>query len=42
MDAENSAEIDPQPVTEFDPLPQVENLFQRTSANITERGQQAF
>ncbi|EKA8031926.1 DUF1738 domain-containing protein [Salmonella enterica] len=42
MSAENSAEIDPQPVTEFDPLPQVENLFQRTGANITERGQQAF
>lgn len=36
------AEIDPQPVTEFDPLPQVETLFQRTGANITERGQQAF
>jgi len=31
-----------QPVNEFDPLPQVEALFQRTGAKITERGQQAF
>jgi antirestriction protein ArdC len=31
-----------QPEIEFDPLPQVENLFQCTGANITERGQQAF
>lgn len=36
------AGIDPQPVTEFDPLPHVEALFQRTGANITERGQRAF
>lgn len=35
-------EIGPQPVTEFDPLPDVEALFQRTGANINERGQQAF
>lgn len=35
-------EIGPQPVTEFDPLPGVEALFQRTGANINERGQQAF
>lgn len=35
-------EIGPQPVTEFDPLPDVEGLFQRTGANINERGQQAF
>lgn len=31
-----------QPVSEFDPLPQVEVLFQRSGAKITERGQQAF
>lgn len=31
-----------QPVSEFDPLPQVEALFLRTGAKITERGQQAF
>ncbi|AXO20933.1 DUF1738 domain-containing protein [Salmonella enterica] len=31
-----------EPVSEFDPLPHVEALFQRTGANITERGQQAF
>ncbi|HGE6932717.1 TPA: ArdC family protein [Enterobacter cloacae] len=35
-------EIGPQPVTEFDPLPDVEALFQRTGANFNERGQQAF
>lgn len=35
-------DIGPQPVTEFDPLPDVEALFQRTGANINERGQQAF
>ncbi|AIK16336.1 antirestriction protein (plasmid) [Pectobacterium atrosepticum] len=35
-------ETAPQPVAEFDPLPQVEALFQRTGAKITERGQQAF
>ena len=32
-------ETAPQPVAEFDPLPLVENLFQRTGAKITERGQ---
>jgi antirestriction protein ArdC len=42
MGSHDGAEIEPQPVTEFDPLPQVENLFLRTGANITERGQQAF
>ena len=42
MGAIDGVEIEPQSVTEFDPLPQVENLFQRTGANITERGQQAF
>ena len=35
-------EISPQPVTGFDPLPDVEALFQRTGAKINERGQQAF
>lgn len=35
-------DIGPQPVTEFDPLPDVEALFQRTGANINELGQQAF
>lgn len=35
-------EIGPQLATEFDPLPDVEALFQRTGANINERGQQAF
>lgn len=35
-------DIGPQPVTEFDPLPDVEALFQRTGANINERGHQAF
>lgn len=30
------------PVSGFDPLPHVEAFFQRTGANITERGQQAF
>ncbi|MGL4859495.1 MAG: ArdC family protein [Enterobacteriaceae bacterium] len=38
----NEEEATSQPVVEFDPLPQVETLFQRTGANITERGQQAF
>ena len=33
----DSAEIEPQPVTAFDPLPQVESLFQRIGANIIER-----
>lgn len=42
MGAENGADVELQPVGEFDPLPQVEALFQRTAANITERGQQAF
>ena len=36
------AEIGPLEVREFDPLPQVEALFLRTGANITECGQQAF
>lgn len=31
-----------EPVSGFDPLTHVEALFQRTGANITERGQQAF
>lgn len=35
-------EISPQPVTRFDPLPDVEVLFQRTGANINERGQRAY
>ena len=35
-------ENEPQAVNEFDPLPQVETLFQRSGAKITERGQQAF
>jgi len=39
---EMSAEIEPLEVGEFDPLGQVEALFQRTGANITERGLQAF
>lgn len=38
----NSKELINQPVSEFDPLPQVEALFQRSGAKITERGQQAF
>lgn len=38
----NSEELITQPVSEFDPLPQVEALFQRSGAKITERGQQAF
>ncbi|EAT8561808.1 DUF1738 domain-containing protein [Salmonella enterica] len=38
----NSEEGITQPVPEFDPLPQVEALFQRSGAKITERGQQAF
>ncbi|WP_272669702.1 ArdC family protein [Providencia sp. PROV178] len=38
----NSKEVITQPVSEFDPLPQVEALFQRSGAKITERGQQAF
>lgn len=42
MVAENGTGIEPLAVGEFDPLPQVEALFQRTGANITERGQQAF
>lgn len=42
MGADNGTEIEPQAVGEFDPLPQVEALFQRTGASITERGQQAF
>lgn len=32
----------PQPVTEFDPLPQVEALLTRTGAKITERGVKAY
>ncbi len=32
----------PQPVTEFDPLPQVEALMTRSGANITECGVKAF
>ncbi|ELI8051434.1 hypothetical protein RSF18_004169, partial [Yersinia enterocolitica] len=39
---EMGAEIEPLAVGEFDPLPQVEALFQRTGANISERGQQVF
>ncbi|MDE7590846.1 zincin-like metallopeptidase domain-containing protein [Enterobacter bugandensis] len=35
-------EISPQPVTEFDPLPEAEALFQRTGANFHERGQRAY
>lgn len=42
MGANDGAEIAPQPLDVFDPLPQVENLFKRSGANITERGQQAF
>ncbi|EBE3722583.1 DUF1738 domain-containing protein [Salmonella enterica] len=38
----NSEDLITQPVSEFDPLPQVEALFQRSGAKITERGQQAF
>lgn len=38
----NSEALITQPVSEFDPLPQVEALFQRSGAKITERGQQAF
>nr|WP_159466460.1 zincin-like metallopeptidase domain-containing protein [Scandinavium goeteborgense] len=42
MGASDGAETGPKPVDVFDPLPQVEKLFQRSSASITERGQQAF
>jgi Antirestriction protein len=42
MGAGDGAELEPQPMTVFDPLPQVETLFQCSGANITERGQQAF
>ncbi|ECC6921913.1 zincin-like metallopeptidase domain-containing protein [Salmonella enterica] len=38
----NSEELITLPVSEFDPLPQVEALFQRSGAKITECGQQAF
>lgn len=38
----NSEDLITQPLSEFDPLPQVEALFQRSGAKITERGQQAF
>ena len=42
MGANDGADIEPQPVNVFDPLPVVETLFQRSGASITERGQQAF
>lgn len=39
---EMGADIEPQPVTVFDPLPQVEAMITRTGAKITERGVKAY
>lgn len=38
MGASGGTKTEPQPVDVFDPLPQVENLFQRSGASIMERG----
>ncbi|HDS2561321.1 TPA: DUF1738 domain-containing protein [Klebsiella aerogenes] len=39
---DSDSEIWQYPATQFEPIIQVENLFQRTGAKITERGQLAF
>lgn len=42
MGTESDSAIEPRVIAGFDPLSQVEALFLRTGAKITERGQQAF